>query len=268
MNEERLDELLWERIDQVIRPEDAAELREHLEGSPEARAHERRLDEFVATLATVHEVEPPPALRRRIDAALAAKRLSSPPRWGAASWAEALRELWSPKPLLRYALLAGAFLIGAISYHLVAGGDGSSRLDPAKLYGSTGIARQESPAGAWTLELPEERGWVALHRRGSLLVLDMALAVEGHGEVKLHFPEAGFHLETLEHFGAPPSRLQATADAVDLQLMGPSRCTLVTEVGDPAQQVEIRISAGDEQPLQSKLRLDDLPELAGRRPTS
>jgi len=77
MRSERLEALLWERIDGEITDADRAELEAHLAEHREARELEEELVFMARRLDEIAEVEPPQELRPLIDDALAA---ANPPR--------------------------------------------------------------------------------------------------------------------------------------------------------------------------------------------
>ena len=74
MKPDRLEALLWERIDGVISAVDRAELDAWLAGNSQARELDRELIALAARLEESVELEPPAELRPRIDRALAAAR--------------------------------------------------------------------------------------------------------------------------------------------------------------------------------------------------
>ena len=71
MNTDRLEALLWARIDGTIEPEELAELEAHLAEHPEPREIERQITTIAEELDTLEKVQPPQELRERIDGALA-----------------------------------------------------------------------------------------------------------------------------------------------------------------------------------------------------
>ncbi len=71
MNNDRLEALLWARIDGTIEPEELAELEAHLAEHPEPREIERQITTIAEELDRLEKVQPPPELRARIDGALA-----------------------------------------------------------------------------------------------------------------------------------------------------------------------------------------------------
>ena len=74
MKPDRLEALLWERIDGVISEEDHAELERTLAESGDARELEREIAALAERLSQTAEVPPPSDLRQKIDAALDAAR--------------------------------------------------------------------------------------------------------------------------------------------------------------------------------------------------
>ena len=71
MNIDRLEALLWARIDGTIEPEELAALEAHLAEHPEPRDIERQISVMAEELGRLEDEEPPAVLRERIDGALA-----------------------------------------------------------------------------------------------------------------------------------------------------------------------------------------------------
>ena len=70
MNNDRLEALLWARVDGTIDPQELAELEAHLAEHPESREIERQITTIAEGLDALEKVQPPSELRGRIDSAL------------------------------------------------------------------------------------------------------------------------------------------------------------------------------------------------------
>jgi hypothetical protein len=71
MNNDRLEALLWARIDGTIEPGELDELEAHLRDNPEPREIERQIAAIAEELDNLEHETPPSVLRQKIDEALA-----------------------------------------------------------------------------------------------------------------------------------------------------------------------------------------------------
>jgi hypothetical protein len=116
MIQEKTESLMWEKIDGTISPADEAQLEAVLGKDAEAREHWEELARFSELLGGVEELEPPTALRQRIEGAIdldryAARRPAAP---------SFFNRLFPLRMDLRIAAAAVAGLVvGIVGYHLV-----------------------------------------------------------------------------------------------------------------------------------------------------
>ena len=235
MNNDRLEALLWARIDGTIEPEELAELEAHLAEHPEPREIERQITTIAEELDGLEKVQPPRELRRRIDGALAT---ANPPT---AHPAEAPPTRSTPAWPLRWLPLAASLLIGVTVGYLVHPGTGGT-IDRAGVTGSmlTPITNPE----AAPVEISLEGGAVSVvaSRAGS----DVSIHVILETEIDLRLTLAG--VEGPVHFtglGGDQSLTEVTTPeqkSIALRTIGPGSLTLAARAANPDDILRIQVS--------------------------
>ncbi|MDH3255309.1 MAG: anti-sigma factor [Acidobacteriota bacterium] len=239
MNTERLEELVWELIDGTISSQDHLLLQEYLVGRPEAEERRRELVSLAARLDSLETVEPPAALRQRIDAALEAV-----PSRGPAALPEPLRlpPLTTAAWPMRAGYLAAGLLVGAALTFLVVGGPGQD-LDQSKLYGSVQSGRPVESAS--TIDLEADSGTVIVERKGAQRLLDFDLRQQGAVVMELESGSGMIELESLDQSGSTALGASTAGSRLRLATMGPAALRLTVNVGEPAASLFLTVTAED-----------------------
>ncbi|HYW68593.1 MAG TPA: hypothetical protein VE960_03240 [bacterium] len=113
MSDRRYTELMHAEIDGTNSPDESRELREYLEGDPDALCRFRELKEVARVLSEAGQVSPPATLRRSIMSAVADRGRSS----SADGYLARLREVLSPAPRTRLAYaFAGGVAVGLVLF--------------------------------------------------------------------------------------------------------------------------------------------------------
>ena len=254
MNPERLEALIWERIDGTINDDDLAEIEAILAENPDPRSLESEIASIVEGLETLRRVSPPGELRARIDNALSRTDLSrgaaeTPPAVVNHRWAARQRR-WLP--------LAACVLIGAgVGYLLSSiGGDA---IDESQVVATIGApAPPHGPP--MVFELDGELGSVIVSRGDTSTAVDLDLSTDA--EVTLTLEQTGQVLEisALDDTGGAPTTVSIADGAVALRTRGPGGPRLEVTGAGPAP---LRIEVTADGAVVAE-RWVDLPEVGGR----
>ncbi len=258
MNEERLEQLVWEEIDGTITPEDRALLQASLRDQPWARDLERGVVSLSRILDEVEEVEPPRLLRQGIHEAIASSQQESG-RVIPLSARE--RQQIHFQPGLRYGYLAAGLILGVLGYHLVSRTvELGEPLDPSQLQGAMAVLAPQSGRGL-VIGLAPLSGSLALSRDGDLVLADLQL---DHGvEVELIFErqEGKVTLRRLEQSGSAARGIEIGAGRLSLVVSGGERLRAVLEIdADMGAPLDIRVVAGGEVVVHRSVALGELPD--------
>ena len=247
MARKSIEELLWQKLDGELGAQEGRELEVcRAEQPEEVEKEERELEHFSALLAGVEDVEPPEALRGRIDWALTAR------------WASASRSPRLGLRSVRYAYLAAGLVLGIVGAHLLSPGLTPREPDVSQLAGtlSPGAVAPDKPAVV--LELGESRGSLALSRDGDLLLGELSL--ERETESELVVSGGSLRLEHVENPAGLASQVVVEGDRVVLRVAGAGRYFLGVTVTEAAARIHLSLSVAGETPLERQISLADLPE--------
>lgn len=241
MIDKQFEDLMWEKIDGAIDEKDEGRLAAYLKKHSAARKHYRELEEFSKLFVSVGEVEPPPALRRRIVESLdhARPEWTAPDRPGIR---ESIRAFFSPHGLGRYAAVAAAgMFIGIIGYHLVAY---NRPLDVSKIPGTMG----DNGTGALSIKFDQVKGGIEFWRDERFVVTDVDLVSAGAVDVFLGYPGRPAELRT----GDLESNASILEDGtVRLQSAGSGRFRVVFVLDRPQAPLDVRVA------MQGNVLLED-----------
>lgn len=215
MNRNRLEQLVWERIDGTILPDDLSELEAHLAEHPEPRQVEREILRLAELLDNRDDVPSPAELRSRIDKALSespgpAERISTP-----TPSSRRRIPLWMP--------MAASLALGiAIGVMLQIGGAGS--VDERHATGSMTTPAPVAEPEMQVFNLGEGIGRVSARREGSLLTFDVVLETAVEVELVLANTDGtdtvltttGPGTRRLVHDGQAPGHVVARIDGADI----------------------------------------------------
>ena len=234
MNIDRIEALLWARIDGTIEPEELAELETHLAESPEPQKLERQVSAIASGLDELETAPTPSELRGRINDALehaappevrphANVRTHSAPIWQAK---------WLP--------LAASLVIGvAIGYLMHPGTSGS--IDQGGVSGSmlTPTIHPETAPVEITLD---QGGNVVASRSETDLVVDVSVSAEIEVGVTLAGTAGPLSLAGLHASNASATEVTTEQGWVVLRTHGPGTLTLAVSASAPDEQLRLQVS--------------------------
>jgi hypothetical protein len=234
MNTDRLEALLWARIDGTIDPEELAELESHLAEQPEPRKIESQITAIAGGLEELEAVQPPSELRGRIDSALEnaappekhaaiPSRIPAPPSW---------QTRWLP--------LAACLLIGvAIGYLMHPGAGGS--IDREEVTGS-----MLTPTGyleSAPIEIVLDGGSVIASRSGADIVVDVTLTTEVELGVTLAGAEGPVRMASLNSTNSQGTEISTEQGWLVLRTRGPGAVVLALSTSTTGDPLRVQVSA-------------------------
>jgi hypothetical protein len=242
MNIDRLEALLWARIDGTIDPQELAELEALLAEHPEPRDFERQITEIADGLKKLDKVQPPSELRGRINNAL--ENATPPESHRAASLLARPAPSWQR----RWAPVAASLVIGVAIGYLLHPGAGSS-IGQSGVSGTMLTPATQLESGP--VEIHLDAGHIAANRSGADIVLDVTLTEEIDLSVTLA-GEGG-----LVRFASLISATESTTSATTergwlvVRTRGPGAVTLRVNVSDANEPLRLQVSA-DGVPLEER----------------
>jgi len=240
MNTERLEALLWARVDGTIDPEELAELEAHLAEHPEPREIERQITTIAEELDSLEKVPPPSELRARIEKALAdatlpAAQTDHSPTVHHTHSAPAWPAKWLP--------LAASLLIGvSIGYLLHPNAGGS--IDQSVVTGTMVTPPGQTEMGRVEIQLDAGAGSIVASRDRADVVVDVVLTTEIDVSVTLGSAAGPVRLESLLSSNASASEVTAQNESVVVRTVGPGTATVLVNAIDAAEPVRLQVSSG------------------------
>jgi hypothetical protein len=272
MNLERLEALLWERIDGVIGAEDRTELEAFLAQDQEARELEHELGVLADRLASARELKPPAELRERIDRALimaepplapaeavevpgpravakettaveipaapAAKPPPTPPKAAARPRTDGG---WQSRLLP----LAASLLIGVAIGFLVqfAAGPG---VDASRAVGTMHVPAEPAPTDVVTIDLAGDLGALSVWREGPLLAAELGLVEDIEVELVLESSFGDLFVGGAGMAESPASEISLDGGRVVLRAVGAGRYALKVVAAEKRVPIRLRVNSGVE----------------------
>lgn len=209
---ETTEKLMWEKIDGTISPQDNARLDDVMSRDVEARECFGELMRLSELLGTVEELDPPPALRERIEEAIDFDRDVRRDRRMAASWRGWFPLHWD----LRVAVAAAAGLaIGIVGYHLfVYGGS----VDRSRLVGTIAPANH-----GHEINLSGVSGTIAFREDDKLAVSVLDITSESDIDVLLEYKGPPVHFEAAGRDGRELPDMSVSGNTLMLNKLGHGR---------------------------------------------
>jgi len=235
MNNDRLEALLWARIDGTIGPEELAELETHLAEHPEPREIERQITTIAEELDGLETVQPPRELRRRIDGALAT---ANPP---SAHPAEAPPTRSMPAWPLRWLPLAASLLIGVTVGYLLHPGTGGS-IDRSGVTGSMLTPTNQSEAAPVEIHLEAGAGSVSASRAGADVSIHVILETEIDLGVTLTGAEGLVHFASLNTTNGSATEVTTEQGWVSARTIGPGSLIVAASAADADDILRLQVS--------------------------
>jgi len=235
MNTDRLEALLWARIDGTIEADELAELDAHLAEQPEPREIERQITTIVEELDGLEEVQPPPELRGRIDGALA--NANPPTAHSSATPPTRSRPAWTA----RWLPLAASLLIGVTVGYLLHPGTGGS-INHSGVTGTMLTPTDQWEAAPVEIHLEAGAGSVSVSRVGADVVIDVTLTTEIDLEVTLAGAEGPVHFAGLNTTNGSATEVATEQGWVSVRTIGPGALILAASAAEADDILRLQVS--------------------------
>jgi hypothetical protein len=236
MNTDRLEALLWARIDGTIDPQELAELEAHLAEHPELQKLERQITVMAEELGQLQRVQPPSELRGRIDSALES---ATPP---IAHQAASLLARPAPSWQKRWLPLAASLLIGvAIGYLLHPGV--TSSIDQSVVSGTMVTPPDHAQAGRVEIQLDAGAGSIVASRDRGDIVVDVVLAAAIDLGVTLEGVGGPVRLESLSSTNASNTNVATHHGWIVIRTAGPGELTFSAIASKKDEPIRIQVSS-------------------------
>lgn len=236
MSIDRIEALLWARIDGTIEPEELAELEAHLAEGPEPREIERQITTIADGLDALDKMQPPPELRERIDGALAN---ANPPT---AHRSETPRARSAPAWPARWLPLAASLLIGVTVGYLLHPGAGGS-IDRGRVTGTMIAPPAEPGATQVEIHLDAGAGSLVASRDGAEVMIHVILETEIDLEITLAGAGGPVRFGFLKATNAAVNEVTTEQGWVVVQTRGPGTVTFSVSPSAADDLVRLRVSA-------------------------
>ena len=238
MNTERLEALLWARVDNTIEPEELAELEAHLAENVAAQETEKQIRRIAQGFDQLEHVQPPPELRGRIDEALSR---AEPPARGPIPFDPA--RAGSPRSM-PWLPIAASLLIGvSIGYlmHPVTGGS----IDRSEVTGSMLTPTSLTETAPVEILLGTGTGSVVASRAGTDIVVDLTTSVPADLRVTLAGTLGPMRLAGLTTEAALAAQVSTGQGWVVVQVLGTGRLSLTSTASQADEVVRLQVSSND-----------------------
>lgn len=238
MNPERLETLLWERIDGTIGDTDLAELEAALAEHPEPRHLEREITRLAEQLDELPRVAPKGELKVRVAAALA--EADAPARRAAEVPAAIRRSRWTEGPAA-WLPLAACLVIGFAAGQLLPS-IGGVAVDELKVAGTMGSGTAR-PGPPLSIDLGGSVGTLTVARDVSSTTIELNLAADADVMLSLEQPNGGLAVSELDGTARSGNSLSVVGGTVVLRTRGPGTSRLGVTAGNSAAplRLELRI---------------------------
>ena len=240
MNTERLEALLWARVDGTIDPEELAELEAHLAEHPEPREIERQITTIAEELDSLEKVQPPSELRERIRGAL---ENAAPPSARTDHSPAALHPHSAHSWPAKWLPLAASLLIGvSIGYLLHPNAGGS--IDQSVVTGTMATPPGQTETGRVEIQLDAGAGSIIASRDRADVVVDVVLTTEIDVAVTLGSAAGPVRLESLLSSDASATEVTTQNGWVVMRTVGPGTATVSVNAIDAAEPLRLQVSTG------------------------
>jgi hypothetical protein len=242
MIDERYEDLMWQQIDGEISPEDRAKLDEHRRENAEADGHYKELVGISEAIAARDELEPPAALRPRIDEAIDWGRYAPKATAPSTGWLQRFfpRTGWD---LRLVPVAAAAFVLGIVGYQLLAPGGGSTpSIDASHFYGAMAPKPDAKGVSRVEIDLDAVRGTVGFREDGDVTVSEITLTSDREVEVRLEFEGESLEFGALGQTDSPLQDISLSDNVFSVKNLGANKYYFVfrSESGQ-SSPVQVRI---------------------------
>jgi hypothetical protein len=238
MKSERLEALLWERIDNTLGDAERAELEAALAADPEARRLETEIAHVAGQLESLPRLAPGHGLRSRIASALAEVRAPGRPAAMSAASIARRRSIARPNAWLP---LAACFVIG-IALGLMLPSIGDVEVEESKAVGAMG-ADAVRPGPPLRLELDRGLGILKVTRTGSAAIIELRLETDDEVTLALQQPGAEIAISELGDDAGPGRSLSVVEGRVVMRSRGPGAIRLGITAGSDTAPLHLEVSA-------------------------
>lgn len=235
MKIDRIEALLWARIDGTIEPEELAELETHLAEHPEPREIERQITTIAEELDSLEQVQPPAELRERIDGALSH---ATPPT---AHQTATLRTHTAPAWPVRWLPLAASLVIGVAVGYLMHPDTGGV-IDRSAVTGSMLTPTSQPEAAPVEIHLDSGAGSISASRSGADVVVDMTLTTEIDLGVTIASAAGAVRFEGLNSTNSSATEVMTEQGWVVVRTRGPGTLTLSVSASDADELLRLQVS--------------------------
>ena len=241
MNTDRLEALLWARVDGTIDPEELAELEAHLAKHPEPPEIERQITTIAEELDSLEKVQPPSELRARIGNALAD---ASPPTGRIDHPTTTQHQHFAPASPARWLPLAASLLIGVAIGYLMHPNTGGS-IDQSAVTGTMVTPPSQLETGRVEIQLEADAGSVTASRAGADVVVDVVLTAAIDLAVTVAGAGGPVHFEGLSSTNASASEVTTDQGWVVVRTSGPGTVTLSVSAAVADDTLRLQVSSDD-----------------------
>jgi hypothetical protein len=214
MIQETTESLMWQKIDGTITPEDETRLEATLKQDAEAREHFGELLKFSELLGGVEELEPPTALRQKVEGAIdfdryAAREKSATPGF--------LRGWFPIRGNLRFAAAATAgFVVGIMVYHLATYRPGASgSFDNSDLVGTIGQVEN-----GIEIDLETVQGTISFRRENALGISEVDIQSQREIELYLEYDGQSVQFGAVGDVDSPLHDISIADNTIVLRNLG------------------------------------------------
>lgn len=239
MNTDRIEALLWARVDGTIEPEELAELEVHLGEHPKSREIERQIARITEGLGTLDRVPPPSELRDRINGALA--HAASPAQTERAAATPINR--FGPNWPTRWLPLAASLLIGVAIGFLLHPNTGGS-IDPSNVTATIVSSPGQVEAGRVEIQLDDGAGRVVASRGRADVEVEVTVTTEIDVAVTLGSAAGPVRLESLISSNALATEVTPNHEGVVVRTVGPGTARISVVAIDAVEPVRLQVSSG------------------------
>jgi len=248
MIREKTEILMWEKIDGTISQQDETRLEEVLTKDAEAREHFEELIKFTDLLGGVEELEPPTALRARIEGAIDFDRYAAPTQSAAPPF---FQRLFPFRVDFRLAAAAAVGLIvGVIGYHLVVFDPGpKGALDNADYVGTIG------PNNGFEIDLAGIQGTVDFNQDDALAISRVKIASQREIELYLEYEGRSLEFRAVGDANSPLHDISLAGNIIILKNLGEAEYVATFRKEDgAAAPLRIRLLSEGELLLEKEIR--------------
>lgn len=264
MIDNKTEQLMWQDIDGTITADGRRRLAAFFEAHPAERA---RYDELVAlsqVLNGVADIDAPPELRDRIEAALPHRPAWARPKISIRrTFSEIFRLPWPARFV--YTAAAG-FALGLISYHIVNYTGISNRpLDISKIYGTMNTSGDAQRVGTLEIAAGGVTGTMTYHRNESLIVAEFELSSEDEVELQLEYAGNSTQFGGISEADSPESRVAVDDDKISLTNRGNGKFLCLMQLQDEGTMpIVVRVLAGHDVVFENTIDPNEIPDTRAR----